>query len=284
MAERPGQRAEPQQTRLESDEEIRQALAAHRGKTISPAQPPVGAPAGVGSAELEVQADRPVQRPPMALLCIIDDGKPDGEWIRLRADRTVIGRTDGDVRVPHDGLISGRHAEIVRQPTTNGYRWTLQDLGSTNGTFVRVGGTVLRPGNELLIGYGRYSFEGGNAPALPVEDEGTGQTTRAWAASPVRSLVPSLVEISPAGPVQRFTLSLPEYWIGRDSKACGIARAADVLVSPRHARLYRDAKGNWHVENNKSPNGVWLRVEEIHINKACEFRLGEQKFLFRVIA
>src|SRR5262249_44092885 len=56
---------------------------------------------------------KPTRRPPMALLCYLDDGSEDGEWFRMRTDRFVIGRTEGDVRIPHDGMISPRHAEIT---------------------------------------------------------------------------------------------------------------------------------------------------------------------------
>src|SRR5262249_51272366 len=154
-----------------------------------------------------------------ALLCILDDGKSDGEWVRLRADVTVIGRSDGDVRLPHDGLASARHAQIVRQRGPNGYRWALVDLQSTNGTFVRIGSTVLRHENEWPLGSGRSRFEAATATAPAVNGPGTPpQGTQAWTGSaPVRSLVSSLVELSAAGPVNRFALTLPEYWIGRDA-------------------------------------------------------------------
>jgi pSer/pThr/pTyr-binding forkhead associated (FHA) protein len=279
-------------TRLESDDEIRQALQARRARLSAQAPTaPAGAPAkGPAAApvevEVEAQPERPVLRPPVALLCVLDDGQSDGEWVRLRADATVIGRTDGDIRLPHDGLVSGRHAQVIRQRGPNGYRWALVDLQSTNGTFVRVGSTILRHENEVLIGSGRYRFEAGVPPVLPPPEApgAAPQTTQAWSgAAPVRSLVPSLVELSPAGPVQRFTLTLPEYWIGRDARTCALARPDDVLVSARHARLYRDAKGQWHVENNKSLNGLWLRiVEPMPLGGACQFRVGEQRFLFRV--
>lgn len=271
-------------TRLESDDEIRQALQARRARLATATPTAAGSPAA--AAEVEVQTERPVMRPPTGLLCVLDDGTTDGEWVRLRADRLVIGRTEGDVVIPHDGLISGRHAEIVRQRGPTGYRWALVDLKSTNGTFVRIGSTILRHENELLIGGGRYRFETGAAPgpATPAPPaDAPRQTTQAWTNEPVRTLLPSLVELTPAGPVQRFQLTLPEYWVGRDAHNCTIVRADDVLVNPRHARLYRDPKGNWHIENNKSVNGVWLRVAEpMPLGSACRFRLGEQQFIFRV--
>jgi hypothetical protein len=268
-----------QATWLESDEEIRQALASRQVCQAAPARP---TPAYAHRADAEVQPERPVQRPPMALLCILDDGRQEGEWVRLRADRTIIGRTEGDVLIPHDGLVSGRHAELVRRPASSGYRWVLIDLRSTNGSFVRISNTLLRHESELLIGSGRYRFEmGGSAARATTQGEAQRQTTEAWSDSSVRALVPSLVELSPAGPVQRLPLTLPEYWIGRDAKACAIDRPGDVLTSPRHVRLYRDAKSQWHAESNKPLNGLWLSVDEIVLGNACQFRLGEQKFLFR---
>jgi pSer/pThr/pTyr-binding forkhead associated (FHA) protein len=276
-------------TRLESDDEIRQALQARRERLAT--QGKKGPAAGQGKApvavpaEVEAQAERPVLRPPTALLCVLDDGRSDGEWIRLRADVTVIGRTEGTICLPHDGLVSGRHAEVVRQRGPNGYRWALVDLQSTNGTFVRVGKHLLRNEDEVIVGSGRYRFEAGlpSAPA-PAAPGAPPQSTQPWSgASPIRSLVPSLVELAPAGPVNRFALTLPEYWIGRDAKTCAIARPDDVLVNARHARLYRDPKGQWHIENNKSLNGMWLRVgEPMPLANGCQFRVGEQRFIFRV--
>jgi hypothetical protein len=273
-------------TRLESDDEIRQALDARRAR-IAAQKRPAGAPgkAPAPPTEVEAHTERPVLRPPTALLCILDDGKADGEWVRLRADVTVMGRTDGDIRIPHDGLMSGRHAQLVRQRGPQGYRWVLVDLESTNGTFVRVGSSILRSNNELLIGAGRYRFEAGAGAAPAVDPPGAApQTTQDWAgAGPIRALVPSLVELAPAGPVSRHPLTLPEYWIGRDAKSCSISRPDDVLANARHARLFRDAKGQWHIENNKSLNGLWLRIAEpMPLGGACQFRLGEQRFLFRV--
>src|SRR4051794_9083594 len=144
------QQQEPEPTRLESAAEIIKALEARKARRQQPAPPPA---AGTPTTPYfpvvpEPKRERPVQRPPLGLLCIVDDGTQEGEWLRLRGERTVIGRSDGDVLIPHDVQMSGRHAEIVREMTAKGWRWLLRDLGSTNGTFVRIGMTVLRQDNE----------------------------------------------------------------------------------------------------------------------------------------
>jgi pSer/pThr/pTyr-binding forkhead associated (FHA) protein len=278
-------------TRLESDEEIRQALDARRARLAGKRPPAKGQPgkepvAVAELAEPDTQPERPQDRPPMALLCVLDDGKLDGEWIRLRGDRYLIGRTEGDVRIPHDAMMSGRHAEISRQRGPGGFRWLLTDLQSTNGTFVRVGSTILRHHNELRIGGNHYRFEAPASSAAAADEAGPAaqdQATRSYQGPSVRSLVPSLVELVGGSTGQRFALTLPEYWIGRDPKACPIARPDDLLLNPRHARLFRDAKAQWHIENNRSVNGLWLRIDQIPLDTACQFRLGEQRFLLRVL-
>ncbi len=275
------QNKEPEPTRLESADEILKALSARKARRAPvPNGRPVAAPT---PSVVEAQRERPVQRPPMALLCLMDDGKQEGEWVRLRADRTSIGRADGDVRIPHDQQMSTRHAEIVREQTTSGWRWLLHDSGSTNGTFVRIGNTVLRNYNELLIGQGRFRFEAAVPPPAQVTTapESSGGTQMAQPGL-MRALLPSLVEITSAGPVQRFPLTLSEYWLGRDPASCAIVRADDPFVDAQHARFFRDKNGQWHVANNASINGLWLRIKTIVLDKACQFRLGEQRFLFRM--
>ena len=54
-------------------------------------------------------------------------------------------------------------------------------------------------------------------------------------------------------------------------------------MSPRHARFYRDTKGRWHVENGPALNGTWLRIDRMALDSACQFQLGEQRFLFKVL-
>jgi hypothetical protein len=71
--------------------------------------------------------------------------------IRL-GPNTLIGRGEGNDVVVKDGLASRRHAVIRAQ----GDRCTIEDLGSSNGTFVNgvriAAPTALRPGDIVAIG------------------------------------------------------------------------------------------------------------------------------------
>jgi pSer/pThr/pTyr-binding forkhead associated (FHA) protein len=293
--------AQREVTYIESDDEIRQAIQARQSaRQANATRRPAADTTPVGSGathppevtalplDAQTQAEKPVERPPLALLYVLDDGKATGELVRIRSDRMVIGRSEGDICIPNDLMISSRHAEITRSFTSAGWVWLLSDLKSTNGTFVRVGKIVLRDQKEFIIGRGRYRFESGvkaaalssvNSPA-PVPE-----STMAWSGELVgEALVPRLVELTPAGVVKRVPLVLPEYWIGRDSQTCAIVRADDLLVNARHARLSRDQRGQWILQNNKSLNGVWERVfESLQLTSGCRFRLGEQLFQFQVL-
>jgi hypothetical protein len=82
------------------------------------------------------------------IIQILDDGRT-GEIRMLGGERCQIGREVGDIVIPSDGFISGRHCVFVRQ----GADVTLQDLGSSNGTYVRVRGEAeLGHGDFLLVG------------------------------------------------------------------------------------------------------------------------------------
>ena len=60
-----------------------------------------------------------------------------------------IGRERGDVLFPEDGYVSGLHCHIAYE----GGRITLTDLGSSNGTFIRIREeTDIQTGDVLLMG------------------------------------------------------------------------------------------------------------------------------------
>jgi pSer/pThr/pTyr-binding forkhead associated (FHA) protein len=260
-------------TRLESVDEIRAALQSRRKPTEKEA------------AMVADTADfRPVRRLSMAMICLLDDGKGEGEWIRLRRDVTIIGRSEGEIVVPHESEMSGRHLAIARVKANDRFRWFLTDLESSNGSFARISKSIIRHGQEMLIGGKRYRFEAGAAAtAVATTSADPQQATRGWQSVKATDLIPSLVELTREGEPQRFFLKQEENWIGRDSSLCTVVLADDILVSPRHARLARDNKGIWVLENAGSRNGTWLRFKKLAVDTFAQFQVGEQRCLFKVL-
>jgi pSer/pThr/pTyr-binding forkhead associated (FHA) protein len=272
--ERPG-------TLLETDEDIRKALQARQlgqpaVRKTAPTPPPQRA---------EASPYGPTQRPPIALLTVLDDGKSEGEVVRLRSDRFIIGRSEGDFLVPHDTLISARHLEITRHRVGEQYRWVLTDLQSKNGLFIRVSRIALADGAEFLAGKGRYRFEASRGAQPNTVDylptDAQRGSTRPHGADAEALTNPALVELADEKVLSRLPLTKAEYWIGRDP-VCPICRAGDPFVEPRHVRLLREANGAWQAQNNKSPNGLWYRVPQITVTDTCLFQIGEQRFRLKV--
>jgi pSer/pThr/pTyr-binding forkhead associated (FHA) protein len=266
-------------TRLESIEDIRKAIAGSRRIATAKETGP----------EDDTHAFRAVYRPPMAIVCILDDGSADeGDWVRLRADKTVIGRSEGEIVIAHDAMMSSKHASITRHAHKGGFRWLLTDLGSTNGTFVRVSDTPIKHGQELLLGSRRFRFNSAPQGATAIEEEGPDagapKQTRGWQAVSPRDLIPSLIEVTPQGDGKQFMLKSNDVWIGRDPRHCTVVISDDLMLSPRHCRLHRDSKGAWHLENSGSRNGTWVRVTKIPLNTNAQFQLGEQRFFIKVIS
>ena len=266
-------------TVIETDEEVREAIASLKGH--APAPSPAQAPSPARPTSLY----RPTGRPPVALLTVHDDGRNDGEIIRIRQARFVIGRTEGDLVIPIDGRISSRHVEITLQSVGGLHRWVVTDLQSTHGMFVRVSRTVLADRAEFLVGGGRYRLDAPqhveDATADFVANAANTGETRGWDAAPSPFRPPALTELLGSEIGNRFLLVKPEYWIGSDP-TCTVCRPDDPFCEPRHVRLFRGSRGNWHAEHNKTQNGLWLRMAQITAEGMILFQIGEQRFKLKV--
>lgn len=99
-------------------------------------------------------------------------GAPSGEEYPLLADRLVVGRFDPETgpvdldlsQTPESPQISRHHAELYREADG---QWYVKDLGSTNGVFVKSGGSptfgprittpqALAAGDEIAFGNARF--------------------------------------------------------------------------------------------------------------------------------
>jgi hypothetical protein len=77
------------------------------------------------------------------------EGGIRGAAFLLKEGDNPVGRDSGEITFPADGFVSGRHANlVVRQDHV-----FIRDVGSSNGTFIRLGGpTFVENGDHLLIG------------------------------------------------------------------------------------------------------------------------------------
>ncbi|HJZ87739.1 MAG TPA: FHA domain-containing protein [Polyangia bacterium] len=82
-------------------------------------------------------------------LTVIVGRDSDGSAFPLFGDGVVLGRERGDILFPEDGYVSGTHARISYRDG----KFYLADLGSSNGTFLRIRGErTLKAGSFLLMG------------------------------------------------------------------------------------------------------------------------------------
>ena len=77
------------------------------------------------------------------------EGGGEGDVFPLKQGDNLVGRGGGDVTFPQDGYVSSRHCML----TVGGGRIAVKDLGSANGTFAKINGTVpIANGDLLLVG------------------------------------------------------------------------------------------------------------------------------------
>lgn len=219
---------------------------------------------------------RPRQRPEFPQLMVMDDSQRSAEVIRIRTSPFRIGRQAGDLVIPLDGLMSASHAEVYLKQSNGKLQWHLKDLDSTNGTFVRVTELLLKPSRCLLIGGTRYRFEAATIPtASPISVEHT-QLPSARSPKAI-SGAPRLVPIDDFPGVTQIVLGMQDQWIGRDGKLCSVV-VDDVMLSPRHVRIFCDAKGRWQAQCPDAINGLWSQIDEVTLDQSASFQCGEQRF------
>jgi diguanylate cyclase (GGDEF)-like protein len=114
---------------------------------------------------MDVETSRRASRDKQPDLIIITE-RDFGRKYTLGEGETLIGR-DGECAIRlQDSRVSRKHARIAGQfDPKEGFRFTVTDAGSTNGTFLndkRIGEAVLRDGDRLGIGYTvfRYAVRG----------------------------------------------------------------------------------------------------------------------------
>jgi pSer/pThr/pTyr-binding forkhead associated (FHA) protein len=195
-------------------------------------------------------ADVPPPLPPRAggvrLAAVRTDGLA-GAIYALDTEETVCGRAEGAIRVPDDPTISPRHARF----TLRGGVLAVEDLGSVNGTFVRIRDPrPLAAGEELRVGRQLLRVE----PAARATAPAAG---RAWGSRDGGHRFRLAQVLEGGGLGEIFPLRDGENTIGRE--VGDVSFPADRYVSAQHARL-QVAGEAITIADLGSSNGTFVKI------------------------
>jgi hypothetical protein len=131
----------------------RAAVVGRPGPPLQPRTSPAAAPSGVpGPVHGNVAIAPPAPEAAAPVRLVVVEGPQRGTTIPLGASAVVLGRATSCTLPIGDDYASGRHARIFPHEGS----WWVEDLGSTNGTFVdgeRIDGpTALTPGRPVRVG------------------------------------------------------------------------------------------------------------------------------------
>ncbi|MBC7327876.1 FHA domain-containing protein [bacterium] len=188
---------------------------------------------------------------------------PDGKEFSLKKGENTIGRESADILLFFDKSVSRKHAIITFEED----RWFIQDLGSTNGTFLN--GVRLPPGQKTPI------YDGDEI---------------AFADSSFRFVCPSCKreEVKAKAFIlmegKEIPISKEEFLIGRRE---GDLIVPNPYVSGKHCKIYICEEGMF-IEDLNSTNGTFLNGEQIESGKRVPLvdgaiiEIGGTKLVFRI--
>lgn len=218
------------------------------GKPVAPPSPPTPRHGSVPSLPAAPSPAPPTRAARIRLALVRSDGAP-GPVLSVEKDEALCGRTEGDLLLPDDPTVSPRHARFVLE----GGALRVEDLGSVNGTFLRLRAPrPLSVGDELRVGRQLLRLEPLPRPSSP-EDRGT----RAWGTRDpgYRLRLSQLLEGGGVGDV--FPLREGENLLGRETG--DVSFPGDRYVSARHARLDVHA-GGVTLTDTGSSNGTYVKI------------------------
>ncbi len=187
----------------------------------------------------------------------------DGASARLGRDPSLDITFD-----PGDDVVSAVHARVWRDA---GGSWWLEDLGSTNGTWLngrRIGAA------EPLASGDRFTL-GQRGPALRVRLEGEPARTRA---EPAAEAGPPSLKLRRVAGGEDLLAQGREILLGR-SATCTIPlrTVADTVVSKRHAAVVFDDAGAATVTDLDSRNGTFVNGQRVR--GPAMLKLGDRLML-----
>lgn len=241
------------------------------GKPVGAPPPTPAVPAGpTGSRPHEARPAAAAPRgapsaPRFRVTTVRSDGTA-GVSFSLDKDEVLCGRSEGEVRLADDPTVSPRHARFLQA----GGVLRVEDVGSVNGTFVRLKEPRhLSLGEEFRLGRQLLRLEPLPRPAHP-EDRGV----RPWGTPDpgYRLRLSQLLEGGGLGEI--FPLKEGENLVGRD--AGEVTFPSDRYVSARHARIDVDG-GEVTLTDVGSSNGTFAKIlGQVELTPGDQLLVGGQ--------
>lgn len=212
--------------------------------------------------------------------------KTQNNWakdVHVPAGVSMVGRANRNDIVLTADFVSGTHAKIVNE---NGVL-TVQDMGSTNGTYIN-GQKLpenepvqLQSGMQLSFGDKESGFlvETSQPKSKPVDDTKTQVASQGSAIDNNKTQVasPSMSTPSPSSSGDSASASNhgTKVFKSKNNFTIGRGLGNDIavdspVVSSVHLKIERAADGSWHAVDNDSTNGTYLSSPHNQMN---EFRL-----------
>jgi predicted component of type VI protein secretion system len=137
---------------------------------------------------------------------VMRSGPTPGAVYPLEGDQIMIGRDSSNGVAINDPEVSRRHARLTFQ----GGKYVIEDLGSTNGTFINgqrlsgphvlKAGDVVAFGEQIVLMYDAVNIDPGATVASP--------RNVVRASTPIPPLAPA--PVAPPSPVQNYAGQVPE--------------------------------------------------------------------------
>jgi pSer/pThr/pTyr-binding forkhead associated (FHA) protein len=195
-----------------------------------------------------------LQQQSRAKLVLVKGDNGDGISYQLNGDEHLVGRLEGAILFPEDGLLSPRHANFIYREG----KLVVRDESSTNGVFVRIKNAVpIESGGLFLVGEQLLQIEA-SAPDFGPQPDAEGTY---YYASPRRASKMRLIQRLRGGGIgiiyraRGDTIS-----IGREGSDVNFPD--DPFISGRHAQVSIGADGRFTLTDLGSKNGTFIRITE----------------------
>ena len=187
--------------------------------------------------------------------------------VSLGGFELVIGLRGADLALD-DPTVSASHARMVRHQG----RWFVEDLGSDNGTFLRLPPAVgHRLWHEARVLLGQPALQFRDDPWRRCPAEPTGSVRLGSVVTRHSACFVEILAAGHTGDVRR--LSPGTTWLGRGGGT--MVMTGDRCISRRHLRVDVTAAGfwitDWGFAGEGSANGTWLEIGGL-----MELRAGDR--------